>query len=155
MLICCFVFWCMLSGYSQDFQKAACLEKSDSSVKSKTYRGSIDIGGAYWGDGIMLLSTCHGYQFNPYFFLGAGVGFGSDTLPLFVDARADILDNDVSPFLDARIGCSFIDGVGAYVNTSVGVSFRILGRLWANASVGYYFNQWNFEGVSMRVGLEF
>ncbi len=48
------------------------------SLKTNGYKGFVDVGGAFgvgtYGDGLVSVSSTHGYQFNPYFFLGAGVG---------------------------------------------------------------------------------
>ena len=60
-----------------------------------------------WG-----LSTSHGYQFNPHFFLGAGVTFQIATgdvmqrleLPLFIHARTDWTFGKYPVFGDLRIG---------------------------------------------------
>lgn len=42
------------------------------------YKGFFDVGGGIgirdFGDNIFSISTSHGYQFSPYFFLGAGIG---------------------------------------------------------------------------------
>lgn len=66
---------------------------------------------ALWG-----LSTSHGYQFNPHFFLGAGIMFqiGSGDvmrrleLPLFVHARTDWQFGKYPVFGDLRVGGTFM-----------------------------------------------
>ena len=48
-------------------------------VAKNCYRGFVDAGYSFGiGDykfGRFEINTTHGYQFNPYFFLGAGLGF--------------------------------------------------------------------------------
>lgn len=65
---------------------------------------------ALWG-----LSTSHGYQFNPHFFLGAGITFQIATgdvmnrleLPLFIHARTDWQFGKHPVYGDLRIGGTF------------------------------------------------
>lgn len=51
-----------------------------------------------------------GYQFNPYFSLGMGVGFEkwkrTSFIPLYADLRANILYGRYSPFISADFGYS-------------------------------------------------
>lgn len=66
---------------------------------------------ALWG-----LSTSHGYQFNPHFFLGAGIMFqiGSGDvmrrleLPLFIHARTDLQFGKWPIYGDLRLGGTFM-----------------------------------------------
>ena len=104
--------------------------------------------------GVIDLSVLLGWQFNPYFFSGIGVGeqiyidhwyygYYSQTpeyalvLPLFWDFRVDVLKRKITPFIDFRAGYSVTDDQynnysGFYFSPSVGV------RLWKfNLSAGY------------------
>ncbi len=111
------------------------------------YRGFIDLGYAAgvgdYGDGVFTVSTSHGYQFNPYFFVGAGIGvdyhFDYETmfLPIFADLRGYFIDGRISPFIGVKIGYSPVDGTGLYFNPSVGASFGISRELALNISIGY------------------
>lgn len=111
------------------------------------YRGFVDLGGGVgvgdYGDGIFSVSTSHGYQFNPYLFVGAGLGvdyhFDWETmfLPVFADIRGYFIDSRISPFLGVKIGYSPIDGSGVYFNPSVGASFGMSGNFALNVSLGY------------------
>lgn len=97
------------------------------------------------------ISTTHGYQFNPHFFLGGGVewqiypGDEVETEDLeslfaaYANFRYDMFESRISPFASARIGgytslteSDFSDLGGAYFNVNVGAR---IGRL--NLSVGY------------------
>lgn len=105
---------------------------------SGRYKGFVEVGyshtlSKYNGDFIEI-STSQGYQYNNWFFLGAGLGFdlllshkndnwGGQTpppenraytmtapmLPLFTDFRFFIGGNtSISFFLDLKVGCSFL-----------------------------------------------
>lgn len=93
-----------------------------------------------WSTGI---STSHGYQFSPRFFLGAGVGFqpsvnssGADLVPLFIQARTDQTWGKFTPFGDLRVGYNMCDGGGLYLSPSVGYRFNWGRRLNLNVGVG-------------------
>lgn len=102
----------------------------------KGYRGFAEAGVAVGiGDynlHRMELNTSHGYQFNPYLFVGAGVGMhyyfdASDALmPIFADCRVNFLPGRIAPAFDFKLGYSlaFSDGVygaGLFLAPSAGV----------------------------------
>ena len=68
------------------------------------YKGFFDVGGGIgirdFGDNIFSISTSHGYQFSPYFFLGAGIGVEYHTkweatfMPIFADMRGYFLKSE-------------------------------------------------------------
>ena len=93
-------------------------------------------------------TTINGYQLNPHFSMGVGVGFDAHNerfmVPLFLDLRANFLKTRVSPLFSLGLGYSFIpraaitqlkpDGStypaegykgGLFVNPSLGVKFFI------------------------------
>ena len=153
------------------------------------YRGVVDIGGAIgvedYGDGVFSVSTSHGYQFNPYLFMGAGLGLdyhfghgGSAFIPIFIDIRGYFLNGRVTPFIGTKVGYSPFDGYGFYFNPSLGVSFAIFGSFGMNVALGYnlqrasilslntvynpYTGYYDYDtatrtlgGVSIKLGLEF
>lgn len=121
-------------------------------------------------------STTHGLQVNPFFFLGLGVGidyhFDYETvfMPFYLDLRTYFINNRISPFLDAKIGYSIIDGTGLYFTPSFGVSFGVANKCALNLSVGYnmqrtemyhhsyYYSDYSNEllhGLSIKFGVEF
>jgi long-subunit fatty acid transport protein len=82
------------------------------------------------------LNVISGYQINPYFSLGIGVGlryyFDEKTvlIPVFADFRVNFIDNKISPYLSLGIGYSFdtkadFEGEGFLLNPTVGVTFKI------------------------------
>lgn len=136
------------------------------------YRGFADfsytLGVGDWGKnhdrvGIM---TSHGYQIAPQFFAGAGVGFnyyfnGHDelcSLPVFAHFRSDVLENEITPYVELKVGYSFLDLKGFYINPIVGCRFELNDNLGLNVGVGYTMQQADFLLVSDRKncgGLDF
>lgn len=108
-------------------------------VKSaKNYHGSFDVavGPCLLGDHrcqtSVSASMTHGYQANPYLFVG--VGFNVNThlkknelpvtyLPFFGDLKVNFTKSKVSPYVDLRCGYSFFGYAGLYVDPSVGVAY--------------------------------
>lgn len=140
------------------------------------YRGFADfsytLGVGDWGKnhdrlGIM---TSHGCQIAPQFFAGVGVGFnyyfdGRDelcSLPVFAHFRSDILPQEITPYVDLRVGYSFIDVEGVYVSPSVGCRFELSDNIGLNIGVGYTMQQAKFVGgkhncggLDFRFGIDF
>lgn len=111
------------------------------------YRGFVEVDGSfgkcdYWNiekwkydkDNLLFLgiATSHGYQFNPHFYLGAGLMFacayptGDMTIPIFADARYDAQFGKFIPFIDIRGGFYFDGGSewDLYLNPTIGYNFR-------------------------------
>lgn len=111
------------------------------------YRGFIDlnytIGVGDFSIDRMGVSTTHGYQFCPYFFLGAGVGvdyFSKNeafSVPFFADLRTDILNNTITPFIDFKIGYSVGDARSLYMSPSIGCRFGCGKNSAVLISIGY------------------
>lgn len=89
------------------------------------------------------ITTSHGYQIAPQFFAGAGVGvnyfYDSDwfNVPIFAEFRSDILNSDITPFADVRVGYAVGDVKGFYLNPSVGCRFSLSDDMGFNVSIGY------------------
>lgn len=149
------------------------------------YRGFVEMGYAIGtGDNAedrLEISTSHGYQFNPYLFLGGGVGFHYYTnadeamLPFFVDFRANFIRGSVTPYAGVKLGYSALLGDifgssgGLYFSPSIGVRFSIDSDKAINVSLGYslqrlnndaYYDDYYYDGFTMnalhlKVGFEF
>lgn len=98
----------------------------------------------------IAVSTSHGYQINPYVFVGGGAGVNyyhsaeQWSIPIFANARGTLqLDGSVSPFLDIKIGYSAADVSGFYFSPSVGCKF---GKF--TVSAGYELQKMGSEEVS-------
>lgn len=88
------------------------------------------------------VSTSHGYQFNPNFFLGAGLSIeynkysDSFVLPVFMQFRTDQKFGKFTPFGDLRLGFSCTDGGGLYAAPVIGYRFNWGRKAGFNIGVG-------------------
>lgn len=132
------------------------------------YRGFADLGYTIGvGDydfGRFEISTTHGYQVCPYFFVGGGVGFhfmesyktkGMDialderdskvSIPLFADFRGTFTKTKFSPFVDLKLGYFVTNNDGFYSNISAGCRMALKGNMGISLAVGYTFEKLQFE----------
>lgn len=139
------------------------------------YRGFVDFGYTLgvgdFGKNVdrVSLTTSHGYQIIPQLFAGVGVGvnyfydeeaFG---LPIFAHFRSDILNNDITPFVELKVGYSLLDVKGFYLNPAIGCRFSVSDNIALNLSLGYtvqkadyvYFGKQNCGGLDFRFGIDF
>ena len=151
-------------------KKGNSLSLNGNSGNKAGYKGFLDLGYTIgvgdWGIDRLELSTSHGYQFNPYLYLGAGVAanyyFDAECfgLPFFAHVRGNILNNKISPYVDFRIGYSPLEDVrGFYMAPSIGCkiySFNVsLGYVMQKITDSYYDISENCSGFSLKVGFEF
>lgn len=166
--------------------KEAIQRKSSDSLNNSGlqsgYKGIVELGyqigtGDYGMDRLKL-NIINGYQINPYFSLGFGTGlryyFDAEAalIPVFADFRANLMNNNVSPYLSLGIGYSFdatngFEGVGFLLNPTVGVSYKVSDKSAINVGLGYemqrmkffdwYYNEWteNSAAISINVGISF
>lgn len=132
------------------------------------YRGYVDAGYSVGiGDydfGRFEVNTSHGYQINPYLFIGAGTGLhfmasyktkdmeipldvrdSKVDIPVFANIRCNFLKKKVSPFVDVKGGTYVTNSGGLYVNASAGCRFSINEKQAINLSVGYTTEKLQFE----------
>lgn len=150
------------------------------------YKGFVDFGYTFGiGDysiNRLEITTSHGFQFNPYIFLGGGTGLHyfheseSTAMPLFADFRVNFKKGSVVPFAGLKTGYTFmlsddVEDLGFYCAPSVGVKVMMNHRMALNLSLGYtiqlfdyyysdYYNYYfyateNLSGISLKLGLEF
>lgn len=140
------------------------------------YRGFIDlgytIGTGTFGEDRIEFSTSHGYQFNPYIYAGIGVGghyyFDSEVfeIPIFAHVRSEFLKNDISPFVDFKIGYTVYDVTGFYMTPAVGCRLAVGHGNGVSLSLGYTMQRYKWElwglsdtencgGFSIKVGFDF
>ncbi len=153
------------------------------------YHGFVDMGYTVgvgdWGEGNgrLQVTTTHGYQFNPYFFLGGGMGFSyfDNTevlgIPMYAAVVGNFKPGKITPFVSMRLGYtvitdSYVDGGsdgGIYCNPSIGVRFATKSRVGVSFAIGYEVQKDNLYdlnygekvgtanvgGVSFKVGIDF
>lgn len=138
---------------------------SAQTLKGNSYKGFLDFSLSPGNDGVYFkvntmgygLMSSHGYQINPYVYVGAGLGVNIYTmdnfetgvaLPIFANFRVNFTKTKVSPFLDAKIGYSVVDLKGLYLSPSFGVRIGLKDNLGLNIMVGYSaqkFSYWAYR----------
>lgn len=172
----------IISPEDEIFQKKFRLKQyNNNPTYDKTgYKGFIDFGGVIGignrGDGAIAVSTTHGYQFNPYFFFGAGIGieyhmnWETFFIPIFADIKTYFLNKNISPFLGLKAGYSVYDGKGCYINPHIGVALSSSPRFGMNLTIyntqkakindkpkniKNYKDNMTINGISIKLGFEF
>ena len=135
------------------------------------YRGFADLGYTIGvGDynlGRFEISTTHGYQVNPYFFVGGGVGFhfmssyetkdmdipldkrdSKVSIPLFADFRGTFSKRKFAPFADLKLGYFVTNNDGFYGNVSAGCRMALKGKQGISLSLGYTYEKLEFQTFS-------
>jgi len=97
------------------------------------------------------MQVINGYQVNPHFFAGLGLGLnqyfsGAAFAPVFLDLRVYFLRQRVSPFVDLAGGWAFglvedEDEGGVYANPSFGVKFFVSRSTALQLSLGFRFQE--------------
>lgn len=163
-------------GYATDYRTDA----KSAKFRKRGYRAFVETGGAVgigeYGDGVFSVSTSHGFQFNPYFYVGGGLaleyhGMWEEVfVPVFANARVNFLKTRVTPFFDMKMGVSLSSSPGFYMCPSVGVGISFTPRLALNIGMGfnlqmaefYEYSYYSYDteteaigGIIFKVGLSF
>lgn len=137
---------------------------------------SIPVGSDSESSGRIEFTTSHGYQVNPYFYLGAGAGVNyyceegvdSWSFPLFVNPRLTIpTPGSVSAFIDTKVGYTVGEDIeGFYLAPSLGTRIALTNRNAINLSMGYTLQKANYDyygysgslsinAITFKLGFEF
>lgn len=87
-------------------------------------------------------TTAHGYQINPKFFVGAGLGMercgklDEWITPVFAMGRIDLKFGKFTPFGDIRLGANLSKGSGIYFSPSIGYRFNWGKKIGLNIGAG-------------------
>ena len=137
-------------------------------VSGNCYRGFVDAGYTFGlGDykfGRIEVNTSHGFQINPYIFVGGGAGFhfmssyktpdmdipldkrdSKVDIPIFANIRANLSKGKITPFIDFRGGMFVTNSGGLYVHGAVGCRFATNEKQAFNISVGFSLEKLEFE----------
>ena len=132
------------------------------------YQGHVEAGYSVGiGDydfGRFEVNTTHGYQVNPYIFLGAGTGLhfmssyktgdmeipldvrdSKVDIPVFANFRSNFTKGKISPFFDIKGGTFVTNNGGLYVVASLGVRYALNSKQGLSLSVGYAAEKLEFE----------
>ena len=111
-----------------------------------------------------------GYQFNNFFFLGAGLGadyyltIKDWSMPIFAQARVNFLNKKITPFFDFRFGYSAFGNESFFYDFGLGARVAISTKHALYAGATFYFQSSDsdneFQGktfttIGLRVGYEF
>lgn len=147
-------------------------------MKSTGYRGFVEASSIFSVgkdkyNSIINVSTSHGYQFNPYWFTGGGLALhGCGMLPLFAEARGNLLAGRYTPFVDLKTGVAFdVDRFRSkynishrsnrafyFLNPSIGFSFSLSRAYAMNVRIDYTLvcnPYYTGNGIGVGVGVEF
>ena len=139
-----------------------------------SYRGFVDggytIGIGDYDFGRFEINTSHGYQINPFFYVGGGLGLhfmpeyktkgmdipldqreGKVDIPLFANLRANVSKGKIVPFIDGKAGTYVTNNGGLYLNLSAGCRIAINEKQAVNILVGYTTEKLEFESFSRFV----
>lgn len=140
-------------------------------VSGNCYRGFVDTGYTFGlGDykfGRIEVNTSHGFQINPYVFVGAGAGFhfmssyetpnmdipldkrdSKVDVPIFANIRANLSKGKITPFADLKGGMFVTNSGGLYVSGSVGCRIATNTKQAVNISVGFSLEKLEFQTFS-------
>lgn len=180
IVVClCALMWCgnpafaQFAGGEMPSSKTQKQKNTTQRVFARGYKGFAELG-MNTGTGISAdIYTSHGYQFNPYLYTGAGIGFGGIFidgddlyLPIFAECRVNLLNPNRfrnTPFAGVQIGGLVIeDTIGFYGHLFFGYRFpfRSAGKSAFTYSLGYQFiyddyDDDYFHMFSLRLGFEF
>lgn len=137
-------------------------------VYGNCYRGLVDagytIGVGDYQFGRFEINSSHGYQVNPFFFLGAGLGLhfmsnyetpnmdialdvrdSSVEIPIFANLKFNLTKSKIAPFIDLKAGTFITNNGGLYASISGGCRIATIDKQAVNVSVGYVMQKLEFE----------
>ena len=109
------------------------------------------------------IATSHGYQFNPWLFVGAGIDFSledniwwsdhykhhycfeSHKLSIFTEGRTDLQFGKFTPFADIRLGWNACTDGTVYFSPSIGYRFNWGRKVGINVGLGYTLDAYRSE----------
>ena len=115
------------------------------------------------------IATSHGYQFNPWLFIGAGIDYTLDDrsyyiykedgnlhnhlhydpseylLSFFAHGRTDLQFGKFTPFADVRLGWNASSNGTVYFSPSIGYRFNWDRKVGLNIGVGYTLDSFRYQ----------
>lgn len=139
------------------------------------YRGFVDggytIGIGDYEFGRFEINTSHGFQINPFFYIGGGLGLhfmpeyktkgmeipldrreSKVDIPVFANLRANLSKGKITPFIDGKAGTYVTNNGGLYLNFSAGCRIAMNEKQAVNVSVGYTTEKLEFESFKRFTG---
>lgn len=131
-----------------------------SSYRTRGYKGNIELGlnadlsCDEKGFGVF---TTHGFQFNRYVFVGGGIGYENEMLPIYADVKSHFIKKNlkVNPWIELKLGVDVLNA-GCYVSPSFGISIPVAKDYAVSVAFAYGVNSYYEESnVGLRVGFQF
>ena len=96
---------------------------AQNAYRSKGYKGNVELG---VNTCIGAIYTTHGYQLNRLFFVGGGIGYVGETLPIYADFKTYFTKKQlkVEPWLEYRLGFEPLLG-GGFTAIGAGIAVPI------------------------------
>lgn len=106
-------------------------------------------------------STSHGYQFNPWLFVGAGVEYEycsklkEHVFIPFIHGRTDLLFGKFTPFGEIRAGYNFVNDMGDdgfYFSPNIGYRFNWGRKVGINVGAGVSLLLYKIDSYDTAIG---
>lgn len=130
------------------------------SYRDKGYKGDVALGlnaDISCGCGGAALFTTHGYQINKTWFVGGGIGYENEMLPIYFDTKAYFSKKTmkVNPWAEAKLGFDTINR-GCYFSPTIGIALPLAKEYALTIGLAWGMNTYYEEhNVGLRVGFQF
>lgn len=131
-----------------------------SSYRKRGYKGDVTFGVnadlSCNGGGVGLFTT-HGFQLNKTWFVGGGIGYENDMLPLYFDAKAYFLERriKVDPWVEIKFGVDAVNS-GCYISPSFGITLPLPRDYGLTIGLAYGCNaHYDERNIGLRIGFQF
>lgn len=147
---------------------SASMVSNAQNTSGNCYRGFVDagydVGIGDYDFGRFVINTTHGYQFNPYIFLGAGTGLhfmskyetknmdipldireSKVDIPVYANAHVNFTKGKIAPFVDGKAGTFVTNNGGMFWNISAGCRIATNEKQAVNIAIGYASEKLEFE----------
>ena len=138
--------WTFIEGFAQG-----------NSYRDKGYKGDVAFGlnaDLSCECGGVALFTTHGYQINKTWFLGGGIGYENEMLPIYFDTKAYFTKKamKVNPWAEAKLGFDVING-GCYFSPSIGIALPLAKDYALTIGFAWGMNtEYEEHNIGLRVG---
>lgn len=146
------------------------VQANSQTLEGNRYHGMVEANFFYGNDGVFKdgnnslgcsISTTHGYQINPNYFVGMGISWqyhflahvpDVKTTPVFVDFRANLNRKRISPFIEAKVGYSVEHTKGVYLAPAAGIRFGLHKNMAFFVSLGYTAQGYKYRKEDIYMG---
>lgn len=130
------------------------------SYRTRGYKGDVAFGlnaDLSCECGGVALFTTHGYQINKTWFVGGGIGYENEMLPIYFDTKAYFSKKamKVNPWAEAKLGFDAING-GCYFSPSIGIALPLAKDYALTIGLAWGMNtEYEEHNIGLRVGFQF